>query len=148
VGSLLKQLIMAMPAQNTQLNRAVVAFLDGRRQRGFIYDFSAMKESFRLSPENDPLQQRGAEIKVKDLKAVFFVKDFAGNPEYVESGANGNSVRGRKMEISFSDGEKLHGCTDAYNPKKPGFFLFPVDGQSNNLRIFVVNQNIAQARFV
>jgi hypothetical protein len=133
---------------HTQLNRAVIAFLDGPRQRGFIYDFSAMKESFRLSPENDPLQQRGAEIKVKDLKAVFFVKDFAGNPEYVESPACGTSTRGLKMEISFADGERLHGCTDAYNPKKRGFFLFPTDGQSNNLRIFVVNQNVIHAKFV
>jgi hypothetical protein len=121
---------------HVQLNRAVVAFLDGRRQRGFIYDFSAVKESFRLSPESDTLQQRGVEIKVKDLKAVFFVKDFAGNREYVESAVTGNSPRGRKMAISFTDGETLQGCTDAYNPKRPGFFLFPTDAKSNNLRIF------------
>jgi len=133
---------------HTQLNRAVVAFLDGRRQRGFIYDFSAMKESFRLSPENDSLLQRGTEVKVKDLKAVFFVKDFAGNPQYVESAKNGSSARGRKIEISFADGETLHGYTDAYNAKKPGFFLFPADGQSNNLRIFVVNRNVVSAKFV
>jgi hypothetical protein len=54
-----------VPQAHVQLNRAVVAFLDGRRQRGFIYDFSAVKESFRLSPESDTLQQRGVEIKLK-----------------------------------------------------------------------------------
>jgi hypothetical protein len=40
------------------------------------------------------------------------------------------------MAISFTDGETLQGCTDAYNPKRPGFFLFPTDAKSNNLRIF------------
>ena len=39
-------------------NRAVVAFADGRRMRGYIFDFSAIKDSFRLSPAEDPLQKK------------------------------------------------------------------------------------------
>ena len=52
---------MATPSQTPdKSNRAVVAFADGRRLRGYIFDFSAIKDSFRLSPEEDPApEQRG-----------------------------------------------------------------------------------------
>jgi len=133
---------------HAQLNRAVVAFLDGRRLRGFIYDFSAVKDFFRLSPEGDPLNQRGTEIKVKELKAIFFVKDFAGNAESTEAESEATSRHGRSMEIVFADGEIIKGNTDAYNPRKLGFFLFPAKGKGNNLRIFVINQNVTKARFL
>ena len=29
-------------------NKAVIAYLDGHRLKGYIYNFSAMKDSFRL----------------------------------------------------------------------------------------------------
>jgi len=39
---------MATPSQTPdKSNRAVVAFADGRRMRGYIFDFSAIKDSFR-----------------------------------------------------------------------------------------------------
>ena len=91
---------------HVQLNRAVVAFLDGRRQRGFIYDFSAVKESFRLSPESDTLQQRGVEIKVKDLKAVFFVR-FCREPGVCRI------RRDRKLAAWTQDGHFIHRWRDS-----------------------------------
>jgi len=60
---------------------------------------------------------------VKELKAVFFVKDFTGNPGYNERkdfAGNQQSV-GRKMEVTFSDGEVLVGSTMGHDPKRPGF---------------------------
>lgn len=138
---------MATPPKNTDnLNKAVVAYLDGRRLKGCIYNFSALKESFILFPESDPLQHRGTEVQVKDLKAVFFVKNFAGNPGYHESQEVANPTHGHKVVVTFSDGEKMVGITEAYNPQKPGFFLFPADPNSNNIRIFVVNKNVRQVQ--
>jgi len=34
------------------------------------------------------------------------------------------------------------GTTEAYNPKKTGFFMFPADPDSNNSRIFIVNASV------
>jgi predicted phosphatase len=61
------------------LNKVVVAHLDGRRSRGRVYDFSPLKDTFRLVSESALQQQKGLDVTLKDLKAVFFVKDFRGN---------------------------------------------------------------------
>src|SRR3989442_7495893 len=47
---------------------------------------------------------------------------------------------GRRLEVTFQDDEKLVGTSEAYNPQKLGFFLFPADGKSNNSRIFIVDR--------
>ncbi len=136
------------PKAPDKMNKAVVACLDKSRLRGYIYDFSAIKDRFRLFPENDQLHGAGKEVALKDVKAVFFVREFGGNPNYQESSAIDAARHGRRMEVTFSDGEKVLGTTEAYNPQKLGFFLFPADPKSNNLRIFVVNRNVKQVKFV
>ena len=55
---------------------------------------------------------------------------------------------GRRIEILFKDGEKLVGTSEAYNPEKAGFFLFPADPKSNNVRIFIVNKNVHKVNFI
>jgi hypothetical protein len=129
-------------------NKAIVAFLDGRRLKGYIYNFSAQKDRFRLFLEQDTLQREGADVQIKDLKAIFFAKDFVGNSEYKESQTLTTQNGGRKAEVTFRDGEKLIGTTDAYNPQKIGFFLVPADPRSNNLRVFVITKNTTQIRWI
>lgn len=129
-------------------NKAVVAFLDGRRLKGYIYNFSAQKDRFRLFLEQDALQREGADVQMKDLKAIFFARDFVGNSEYTESQTLTGQNKGRKAEVTFRDGEKLVGTTDAYNPEKIGFFLVPADPRSNNLRVFVITKNATQIRWI
>ncbi len=85
---------------------------------------------------------------MKDLKAIFFARDFVGNSEYTEYQILISQNGGRKAEVTFRDGEKLIGTTDAYNPQKIGFFLVPADPRSNNLRIFVITKNATQIRWI
>lgn len=127
-------------------NKAVVAYLDGRRLKGYIFDFSAAKEHFRLLPQEEPLQHQGSDVAFKDLKAVFFVKDFIGNKDYQESKNLEPAKHGRRIEVTFKDGETVAGTTEGYNPQKIGFFVFPADPNSNNIRIFVVNKNVTQVK--
>ncbi len=134
------------PVSADKMNRAVVAFLDGRRLKGYLFNFSALKESFRLFPNEPAQQQSGSDILVKDLKAIFFVRDFAGNPDYDETPSDDGPKHGRKVVVTFKDGEELSGATEAYNPQKLGFFMFPLGKNSNNLRIFVINRNIRQVK--
>lgn len=137
-----------LPKALEQANKVVVALLDGRRLKGYIYDFSPMKDGFNLLPAENPLQERGVNVAMKELKAVFFVRDFAGQPTHQEGLQADSHAHGRKIEVSFRDGEKLLGRTEAYNPQKPGFFMFPEDPESNNIRIFVASRNARQVRFV
>ena len=129
------------------LNKVVVAYLDGHRLRGNLYDFSPLKDTFRLVPEGSP-QGKNTEVSLKDLKAVFFVKDFRGNSKYKESQKIDEGKPGRKIEVRFFDGEKIVGTTQAYNPSHKGFFVFPADPKSNSLRIFVVNWNVRDVKFL
>ena len=139
---------MATQSTPNNRNKAIVAFLDGRRLKGYIYNFSAQKDRFRLFLEQDTTQREGKDVQMKDLKAIFFAKDFVGNSEYTESQELTSQNQGRKAEVTFRDGEKLAGTTDAYNPDKVGFFLVPADPRSNNLRVFVITKNAAQIRWV
>ena len=61
-------------------NKIVIHHLDGRLEKGVTTDFFPNKETFHITqtaPGSKP-----AEVRVSDLKAIFFVKDFGGNPNY------------------------------------------------------------------
>jgi len=133
-----------IPKIQDEIPKIVVAFLDGRRVKGYSFNFSPLKESFDLFPPEKPLLNQGTRVEIKDVKAVFFVKDFAGNAGYGESQLVEARGPGVHLEIIFADGEKIVGKTLGYKPEKLGFFVIPVDPESNNARIFVVSKNARQ----
>jgi len=140
---------MGTPAKTPDhLNKVVVAFLNGGRVKGYVCDFSTLKESFDLLPQEDPHHGQGIKVEMKDLKAVFFVWEFTGNPEYQESQRADGPGHGRNIEVTFTDGEKIVGRTEGYKPQEFGFFMFPADPKSNNIRVFVVTKNTRQVRLV
>ena len=77
------------------------------------------------------------------MKALFFVKTFEGNKDYKPaeepSRESLKHILGKKVRVTFSDGEVLVGTTNGYDPKRQGFFIFPVETQSNNERVFIIN---------
>ena len=87
---------------------------------------------------------------MKDLKAVFFVRDFIGTPSYDERKQflEGQQVLGRKVRVLFKDGEVLIGSTLGCDPKRQGFFLFPADPETNNLKVFVVMSAVNKVEFL
>ncbi len=136
------------PISLSQLNKVVIALMDGRRLKGYLFNFSALKDSFDLLNIDNPLQERGTRIELKDVKAIFFVKDFTGNPDRHRDGAADPKRHGRKVAVKCKDGETMIGTTEGYNPQKLGFFMFPVDEEDNNIRIFVVNKNVNTVKWI
>ena len=130
----------------TSASKVVIACVDGQRLKGFVFNFSPLRDSFRLFPEANARQGSGTDVQLRDLKAIFFVKDFGGNAERKDSHQLKDGTHGRKLEITFADGEMICGTTEAYNPKKTGFFMFPADPDSNNSRIFIVNASVRQTK--
>lgn len=128
--------------------KVVVRYRDGRIIKGNTLDFSPGKARFHLYPVAAAGQ--AAEVAVSDLKAVFFVRDFAGNPTHEEQKAFQSDARsmGRKIEVTFYDGEVLLGTTVGYDPKRSGFFMLPADPESNNLKIFAVQTAVQAVRFL
>lgn len=131
------------------MNKVVVRFQDGRVLKGFTGDFIAASESFHLARADEP----GApphDVHVSELKAVFFVKDLAGNPLHDERKhfESGRTPPGRKLRIEFKDGEVMVGTTQTYEPDAHGFFLVPADSASNIERCFVVAAATDQVIFL
>ena len=127
--------------------KVVVRYVNGNVVKGFTQDFFPNKDRFHLYAAEKPSGE-SQEILIKDLKAIFFVKDFAGNAQYQErkNYLEGEQPQGRKVEITFSDGEVLVGTTHGYDPKRQGFFLFPADPKSNNIRLYAVTASVKKVR--
>jgi hypothetical protein len=130
--------------------KIVIRFADGRIEKGYSQDFFPNKPMFHLFKNLSKGAANQKEIHVAELKAVFFVKTFAGNPDYKERKrfVEGDTSQGRKAEVVFLDGEVLQGSVLGYDPKGPGFFLFPSDPKSNNQRVFVINSSAKSFRYL
>jgi hypothetical protein len=100
----------------------------------------------------DPPAATGAvaEVSMKDLKAVFFVRDFKGHPQRTDRKhfADERPPVGREVEVAFHDGEVLVGHMSGYQAERPAFFLTPADPGSNNLRILVVARAVSSVKFL
>lgn len=129
--------------------KVVVRYLDGKILKGFTQDFHPNKDRFHLHPVAET-PGKGTQIHVRDLKAVFFVRDFEGNPHYNERKTHlaDETFQGRIVEVTFADGEILVGSTLGYDPKRQGFFVFPIDSVSNNIRIFAVTAAARSVRYI
>jgi len=89
-------------------------------------------------------------VNVQDLKAVFFVKDFVGNGRYDDKKYFDPTkpVSGRKLKVTFKDGEVLIGTTQGYQPGRQGFFVFPADPHSNIERFYVISAATISVSFM
>ncbi len=129
--------------------KVVARYVNGKRVKGFSQDFFPNKDRFHIYPPSKPSGD-AAEVLVKELKAIFFVQDFVGNYLYNERKkyTEGEKPSGRKVEVTFADGEILVGSTLGYESSRPGFFLFPADPKSNNIRVFAVTSAVKKVRFL
>ena len=131
-------------------SKIVVRYCDGRTMKGTTQNFFPNKPVFHVARQGGSGSGDLIEVNVEDLKAVFFVRDFAGNAEHVERKqlAPGERAQGRLMEVTCKDGEVIVGTTTGYDPKRLGFFLFPIDPSANNARVFMVSSAVRTARFL
>lgn len=126
--------------------KVVARFRDGRLVRGYTTDFHPSKLQLHLSAEpnsNDTLF-----LHLSNLKALYFVRDFVGDPMRIDCQAFGAKPQGRKVVVTFNDGEILTGSTVGYRGEGNGFFVHPADPRSNNMRVFVAPGATQEVRFL
>ena len=130
--------------------KIVVRYANGKTVKGFSHDFSPFAGQFYVRPDPISGQKGGQQVCVRDLKAVFFVRDFHGGNSLDERKhfLPGTVGSGRRVEVTFLDGEVLVGTTTGYDSQRPGFFLFPADTKSNNIRVFVVMAAVKTVRLL
>jgi hypothetical protein len=132
------------------MNKVVARFADGRMLKGMTADFFPGKDVFHVAAAEAPLGATPVEVRTKDLKALFFVKDLVGDPQRVEKKEfdPAHPRAGRRIRVAFKDGEILLGTTTGYQPGRPGFFLEPADPESNIERCYVVVEAAEDISFV
>jgi len=120
-------------------NMVIARFRNGTLVKGTTINFRADAQFFHIDPPDAPYGE-GTRIPIRELKAIFFVKRLEGNPDYKERKAFARAPGfGRPVRVVFADGEELVGVLQqALDRKKPGFFLYPADPESNNERIFAL----------
>jgi hypothetical protein len=131
----------------SEINKVVIRYFDGRVLKGTTEDFFPNRPLFHLRPLDS---QGTVDIRSHDLKAVFFVRDFAGDPKRTDSGgfmrATPDISQGKKIAVRFKDGEVLCGFTLTYLPDREGFFITPADPGNNNLRVYVLAHATREVR--
>ena len=130
--------------------KIIARYLDGTMVKGFTQDFSPNKPDFHIFSHEGSTPNQSVAILLRDLKAIFFVRDFAGRADYEERKTFNPEEHpsGRIVEVTFIDGEIMVGSTIAYDPKRSGFFIFPADPQGNNARIFVLSKAVRMVRYL
>ena len=125
--------------------KVIAIFSGGSHSSGFVFDFLPTRESCQIFPMESPYAGKPQEVDVRQLKSIFFVKEFTDLEPY-DIGEFIGVAHGKKVEVIFHDGGRLVGTTQGYNPHRLGFFVIPAKTTGNIIRVFVVNANVSQVR--
>ena len=129
-------------------NKIVVHLKNGEIKKGLTQDFDPGIEAFHLLPAEGggvPLR-----IVLDDMKALFYVKDYMGNRDFVARMEFDEAQRAKRRAIVlFQDGEEIWGMLgEGADEESVGFYFYPADERDNNLRIFIVRSALKEFRLV
>ncbi len=77
------------------------------------------------------------EILLSSLKGVFYLQQPRERLLGIDR-PSADAPSGTMATVEFEDGEVLTGRVRIFDPTQPGFFIYPVDPQGNNAKIYVV----------
>jgi hypothetical protein len=117
---------------------------DGVLLKGYASEIQPEAPEFELVTED---QQR-EKIRFESLKALFFVKDFRGNPYNQESKtfSSCSPQWGKMARVELWDHEVIIGKIVKSPGDRDWFYIYPADSRSNNVRILLQTGNIRDLR--
>lgn len=135
-----------------ETDKTVLRFNDGKILKGYISDFSPYGDVFTLQEAETG---KALTVDINQLKAIFFVRSFVGDSQHREKKSYGTAkLKGHRIFIKFKDKEDMVGFLEGRFPWERGFFLskqedsvkgffmLPVDENSNNVKVFVVSSSV------
>jgi hypothetical protein len=126
----------------SQNQKVILRFTNGKMLKGYIQDLKISDEYLYILDESD--QQH--KVRLKELKAIFFVKKFEGERSHpARKHAADSSPALKRIIVRFKDGESIVGSVENGIPWKTGhssttekaFTIIP-DDTTNNTKILVV----------
>lgn len=133
--------IMKLEA-GVELRKVVLRYLEGRVVRAYAPLF---EEGSDPVPAAD-ISGVPLFVPLSQLKAVFFVRTFTGNPDYdTRQAADPIPIKGsgRPVLIQFADGERVLGEVHETSDLTKGFYLTVLDPEDNNLLAYVNPASLA-----
>ena len=135
--------------------RVILRFVDGKMLKGFIRDLKIAEEYLYIEDESNHQHK----VRLKELKAIFFVRKFEGERQHQERKSFTGTLPGSKrVFVKFKDGESIMGNMEGEIPWERGFFLesmkektftiIPVDEDSNNTKILVVTTSVKDVAMI
>ena len=114
------------------VEKVVARFLTGESLEGdlVLFDPFAQKLTLRTGSEE-------REVDCTVLKAIFFLR----RPNTAPYPDSFLKPAGKKVCVVFADGEAITGYSYGLRPREEGFYLFPVNQQDRNERIYVIRKN-------
>lgn len=116
-------------------HKMVVRFSGGETMSCFGDNFIPGEKEMMVKD----LDERIHTIDLNSVKMVCFVRHFvtdSQNTHRMPEKMLFQAVPGRKVRIVFQDGEVLEGITSVRNKPSVGFFLTPLNPNSNNINIY------------
>jgi hypothetical protein len=117
--------------------RVVIRKLDKGLVKGFLDPHGYLSSTLEVLDREGRL----VHVPLSEVKGVFFVRDFAGNPDRAERKIFRSRPRlaGLWVRMTFKDNEVLEALlpNNLLNIDSLGFLVTPPDVYSNNLRIFI-----------
>ena len=116
-----------------------------------MFDFSPMRDKCTLFPSQTAKAEEGEEIELRKLKAIFFLKEAPGAPGETATTMPtqpATATNRRKLEVIFTDKERLEGTTEGYSKDRQGFFMVPDDPTGKILRVYVLNVNVKSVKWL
>lgn len=132
-----KEILFVKSAPSSTRKRVVVRKLDKGLIKGFL------DPKGYLASEIEVLDREGHLVRVpmSEIKAVFFVRDFEGNPDRAERKIFRSRPRlaGLWVRMTFKDTEVLEALlpNNLLETDPLGYLVTPPDVYSNNLRVFI-----------
>ena len=146
-----------MTPVHTPGEKVVLHLKDKSLLKGTLKRFSEEADVLTILPDDAPGAAR--DVALDQLKSVFYVKTYDGNKEYKEKKRFGlMESKGRKVIVKFSDGELVTGFVEKdvpwdkgfflsiLEPNQKGFYLYPSDPESNNVKIFIVASSVVEVQ--
>jgi len=135
--------------------KVILRFVDGKMLKGFIRDLKISEEYLYIEDESSHQHK----VRLKELKAIFFVRKFEGERSHQEKKSfTGTRPGSKRVFVKFKDGESIMGNMEGEIPWERGFFLesmkektftiIPVDEDSNNTKILVVTTSVKDVAMI
>lgn len=135
--------------------KVILRFVDGKMLKGFVRDLKLAEDHLFIEDESS----HQLKVRLKELKAIFFVRRFEGDRTYQEKKTfAGTPPNSKRVFVKFRDGENMMGFIEGELPwergfflesmKEKGFYIVPVDEGSNNVKVLIITSAVQDVAMI